>query len=637
MSIANVTPESPHYFWRLANASYKSDPESFIQKRFPNVRVLDQTKHSNWLMVLFEDRQTHNKIVAFRGTEKTSLSNWTDHINGHTDGHYSFLVELFNSTLDQWEKDHGKITFFTGHSAGGTYASWSKLDWNHTRRITFNHYDLDVKDQSINCIHLRTSDDPASGSSGFPVAEGGHSIKEFKKGDFFSKNWDEILPNDLSNHFGFGEANITDSSKDLIGASKFYLQKLLRAKRPFFIEPKETYASISQYISNRDQPLHLYSVIGMLGAFIYNPPGKAFWYSAAGFFGLQALSVITRGYGFMDERETYDKSQKFDKSITKIQKENPSITSLFDTRVDELPSSEENLVKTRLFYDFQKDRIEAHQLYQGDSGHFFPIDEKINLNQDELLNCEVLMDPEGKHTFQISDISLVDEEDLQKIPAVEVDPQYDAKVRRMRSQYARRVKGYEALDGATPAGRVVRDSKTGRLEPVEGTALLLPKRFLDSLREKNEVQAGGRWDYEIKYEKSQDRYQILTHYSTPDDKCSISEVLATFDPQSINAFRTLSKEGITEPNFDEFLIQATLPKENLGLPGKGSYSLRKDSRFVAPNEVPFVGLYQLLEKAPEYTLDFQSDLYTYEIDDRIKAFIKHGTFHNSLDSFLKRR
>ena len=97
-----------------------------------------------------------------------------------------------------------------------------------------------------------------------------------------------------------------------------------------------------------------------------------------------------------------------------------------------------------------------------------------------------------------------------------------------------------------------------------------------------------------------------------DDKTTKSKFIefkiAKFDFETISSFKSNLLSDNLPFNPSEFLIQAMygfLASPKLGLPGKDTV-LIPEIKQIAPSEIPFIGLYNLLKKYPDRMLDYRS-------------------------------
>lgn len=87
--------------------------------------------------------------------------------------------------------------------------------------------------------------------------------------------------------------------------------------------------------------------------------------------------------------------------------------------------------------------------------------------------------------------------------------------------------------------------------------------------------------------------------------------IATVDKTTVDTFRTVKFSGnkydITEPDLNQCLIQMLYaqPENGVGLPGAGSYRIKK-GKLVAPQDRPCVGFYKHLQDHPNKQLKFRS-------------------------------
>jgi hypothetical protein len=97
--------------------------------------------------------------------------------------------------------------------------------------------------------------------------------------------------------------------------------------------------------------------------------------------------------------------------------------------------------------------------------------------------------------------------------------------------------------------------------------------------------------------------------------------VAQFNRSTVQAFQKdlRSPAGLENPN--EFLIQALYGSfgANLGLPGFGTDIT--SGGLIAPKEVSFVGLYRLLERFPDFTINYRSSEYTEVLSQNLKKAI----------------
>lgn len=165
-------PNSPLFYYYIANASYCSNPQNYLDKAFNKrrVKVLEHGragKYAAWDFYLLLDLDNNRPMVAFSGTKR--LRQWGSNLKSVA-GKSSRLHRKIEATIDAWQQSlnnngYGPIRDFIGHSRGGNFAHHIKRDWQ-VFRITFNGFDCsDGRDEgggSERVFNLRTMGDICS-------------------------------------------------------------------------------------------------------------------------------------------------------------------------------------------------------------------------------------------------------------------------------------------------------------------------------------------------------------------------------------------------------------------------------------------------------------------------------------------
>lgn len=127
-------------------------------------------------------------------------------------------------------------------------------------------------------------------------------------------------------------------------------------------------------------------------------------------------------------------------------------------------------------------------------------------------------------------------------------------------------------------------------------SLAFPEKLLESV-EKMLVSKDALFPY-YQFLEKEGKLQLIYKDASP-------FTIAEFDPLTLKSFQDSSKEANWNPN--EFLIQAmysSFANKPMGLPGKDSVELKNG--WLAPQEVPFKGLYSILEQFPDKMVHYDS-------------------------------
>jgi hypothetical protein len=196
---------TPHNCLHLASATYKgeiAEQQEYLNENIPQAKVLDTKNFNEWCISLI--KMDDQLAVSFEGTTMSSLGNWMENIEHQL--HYFFhdhvygqTIGFFEKTVKDWKnnfKNEGRITLFTGHSAGGCFASHT-LKTMKVVRVTFNSHL--AKSGSFHC-NLTTKHDavsafPAHEGEHVVVGGGMHRLKYFLPHIPPEKTWSNIYPN----------------------------------------------------------------------------------------------------------------------------------------------------------------------------------------------------------------------------------------------------------------------------------------------------------------------------------------------------------------------------------------------------------------------------------------------------------
>lgn len=184
--------ESPLFYWQLARDVYenKSSPQEH--------KIIKK-----WEIYLNRCARTNELVVTFRGIKNSD--NWKDAIAICSDPNR--ILESMEKVIDQWQKKHGAITAFVGHSAGGFFASRAHKEWN-VHRITWNTFEA-----IEGPLNFRTKNDPLTKAHlehTITICEGGHSIYDFEK-EIKVATWGKLLS--LKNEKNLARFSLNESNE----------------------------------------------------------------------------------------------------------------------------------------------------------------------------------------------------------------------------------------------------------------------------------------------------------------------------------------------------------------------------------------------------------------------------------------
>lgn len=197
-----LPPESPLHYWRLVRAVYKNarngmGPADYVNKKQPITPMIEpREKVNEWRICLFQNTETSELIVSFRGTK--NFDNWVDNTRLFLDVAHE-LVEKIEKIVEKWKQKHGEISAYVGHSAGGYFATHVFKHHSDVFRITWNGFRCKQGPRTIN---LRTTKDPLTGdpllgcdlSRYITVCKGKHKIMDFKEFHKRNNDWQAIFP-----------------------------------------------------------------------------------------------------------------------------------------------------------------------------------------------------------------------------------------------------------------------------------------------------------------------------------------------------------------------------------------------------------------------------------------------------------
>jgi hypothetical protein len=161
-----------------------SKQKEYLLEHIPQAEVLDSKNFNKWRISLI--RIDSQLVISFEGTSMTSLSNWLDNTLHHIsylfhDNVYCQTTRFFEQTITDWKKNYTeRISVFTGHPAGGCFAS-HVLTMMKVVRVTFNSHL--AHSGSLHC-NLATKNDLVSALPGHEhahivVGAGLHRLKYF--------------------------------------------------------------------------------------------------------------------------------------------------------------------------------------------------------------------------------------------------------------------------------------------------------------------------------------------------------------------------------------------------------------------------------------------------------------------------
>jgi hypothetical protein len=139
-----MPPNSPMFYYHIAEASYRSNPQAYLDHALgeDTVKVFDrEAAGSCWGFTLIVDLVHNRSMVSFQGA--VNLKCWCANVK-HAVKKPKSLYEEMEETLMEWQKrlkkkGYGEIADFVGHSRGGDFVHQLKKDWP-IFRITFNGY-----------------------------------------------------------------------------------------------------------------------------------------------------------------------------------------------------------------------------------------------------------------------------------------------------------------------------------------------------------------------------------------------------------------------------------------------------------------------------------------------------------------
>lgn len=117
--------EAKKYYATASNAAYKKNPVGYMKSKGYNVEKIDKYTNKNW--VTFQDPQSKEVTVSFRGTKPT---NWNDLkadllvATGleNLSGRFKSAENMLKSVVSEYGRN--KVTT-TGHSLGGSLSLYT--------------------------------------------------------------------------------------------------------------------------------------------------------------------------------------------------------------------------------------------------------------------------------------------------------------------------------------------------------------------------------------------------------------------------------------------------------------------------------------------------------------------------------
>lgn len=163
--LKQAPPNSPMFYYHIAESTYRDDPQAYLDSAFGKrrIEVLDQAvAGAHWKFILMLDLKRNRPIVSFRGT--VDKKGWCANLR-HAVKKPRLLYDEMNQQLDVWQQalvSHGysPIADLVGHSRGGDFVHHVKKDWL-VFRITFNGYHCKKGDDShyATTLNLRIKND----------------------------------------------------------------------------------------------------------------------------------------------------------------------------------------------------------------------------------------------------------------------------------------------------------------------------------------------------------------------------------------------------------------------------------------------------------------------------------------------
>lgn len=266
-------------------------------------------------------------------------------------------------------------------------------------------------------------------------------------------------------------------------------------------------------------------------------------------------------------------------------------------------------------------------------------------------------DNEGLSIHASTENSYLSVNDLPNVSSeYPVDEQaYNDKVEQMQSVYLA-----ELAVAPRNSQVLALPSKAGNLTP-----LIFPKKLIDALGQRLNMQSQVQAlaigtilpvSYDFKYSERSKKFELTIQFSMEyldakrPSKNLCEFVVAEFDRDTVDAFRNIKSytkkekgffgstyetqmdfDEITEPNYQEFLIQAmSCGQHGLGLPGKGTYRTQS-GELVSAVERAFPGLYPLFEKYPDHMKSYNSHKNGGKVLKAVGDFVINGDVESFKD------